>query len=178
MKALDTDHIFLGLEDKDLYSFEKAKYVIQSVPYEHTSSYLEGSAKGPSAIIEASKYVEFYDEELGIETVKSAPIATLEALNFDGKVDKEAVDFIASETEKLLAYNKTVVSFGAEHTVTYGFVQAYAKKYDNLTVLQFDAHSDLRESYHNNIYSHASVMARIKDMGLTICQAGIRAQCI
>ncbi len=178
MKALDTDHNFLGLEDKDLYSFEKAKYVIQSVPYEHTSSYLEGSAKGPSAIIEASKYVEFYDEELGIETVKSAPIATLEALNFDGKVDKEAVDFIASETEKLLAYNKTVVSFGAEHTVTYGFVQAYAKKYDNLTVLQFDAHSDLRESYHNNIYSHASVMARIKDMGLTICQAGIRAQCI
>ncbi len=178
MKALDTDHNFLGLEDKDLYSFEKAKYVIQSVPYEHTSSYLEGSAKGPSAIIEASKYVEFYDEELGIETVKSAPIATLEALNFDGKVDKEAVDFIASETEKLLAYNKTVVSFGAEHTVTYGFVQAYAKKYDNLTILQFDAHSDLRESYHNNIYSHASVMARIKDMGLTICQAGIRAQCI
>ena len=178
MKALDTDHNFLGLEDKDLYSFEKAKYVIQSVPYEHTSSYLEGSAKGPSAIIEASKYVEFYDEELGIETVKSAPIATLEALNFDGKVDKEAVDFIASETEKLLAYNKTVVSFGAEHTVTYGFVQAYAKKYDHLTVLQFDAHSDLRESYHNNIYSHASVMARIKDMGLTICQAGIRAQCI
>jgi agmatinase len=178
MKALETDYNFLGLEDKDLYSFEKAKYVIQSVPYEHTSSYLEGSAKGPSAIIEASKYVEFYDEELGLETVKSAPIATLEALNFDGKVDKEAVDFIASKTEKLLAYNKTVISFGAEHTVTYGFVQAYAKKYDNLTVLQFDAHSDLRESYHNNIYSHASVMARIKDMGLTICQAGIRAQCI
>ncbi len=178
MKVLDTDHNFLGLEDKQLYSFENAKYVIQSVPYEYTSSYLEGSAKGPAAIIEASKYVEFYDEELEMETVKTAPIATLEPLNFDGKIDKDAVDFIASETEKLLSYNKTVVSFGAEHTVTYGFVQAYAKKYDNLTVLQFDAHSDLRESYHNNIYSHASVMARVKDMGLTICQAGIRAQCI
>ncbi len=178
MKVLDTDHNFLGLEDKQLYSFENAKYVIQSVPYEYTSSYLEGSAKGPAAIIEASKYVEFYDEELEMETVKTAPIATLEPLNFDGKIDKDAVDFIASETEKLLSHNKTVVSFGAEHTVTYGFVQAYAKKYDNLTVLQFDAHSDLRESYHNNIYSHASVMARVKDMGLTICQAGIRAQCI
>ncbi len=178
MKVLDTDHNFLGLEDKQLYSFENAKYVIQSVPYEYTSSYLEGSAKGPAAIIEASKYVEFYDEELEMETVKTAPIATLEPLNFEGKVDKDAVDFIASETEKLLSHNKTVVSFGAEHTVTYGFVQAYAKKYDNLTVLQFDAHSDLRESYHNNIYSHASVMARVKDMGLTICQAGIRAQCI
>lgn len=178
MRVLDTEHNFLGLEDENLYSFEKAKYVIQSVPYEHTSSYLEGSAKGPAAIIEASKYVEFYDEELEVETVKTAPIATLEALNFDGKVDKDAVDYIANETEKLLSLNKTVVSFGAEHTVTYGFVQAYAKKYDNLTILQFDAHSDLRESYHDNIYSHASVMARIKDMGLNICQAGIRAQCI
>lgn len=178
MKVLGTDHNFLGLEEENLYSFENATYVIQSVPYEHTSSYLEGSAKGPVAIIEASKYVEFYDEELGVETVRTAPIATLPSLDFNGKVDKDAVDYIANETEKLLALNKTVVSFGAEHTVTYGFVQAYAKKFDNITVLQIDAHSDLRESYHGNIYSHASVMARVKDMGVTICQAGIRAQCI
>ncbi len=178
MKVLGTDHNFLGLEEEHLYSFENAKYVIQSVPYEYTSSYLEGSAKGPAAIIEASKYVEFYDEELDTETVRTAPIATLEALDFTGKVDKDAVDYICAETEKLLDLGKVVVSLGAEHTVTYGFVQAYAKKYDNLTVLQVDAHSDLRESYHGNIYSHASVMARVKDMGLTLCQAGIRAQCI
>lgn len=178
MKVLGTEHNFLGLEEENLYSFENAKYVIQSVPYEYTSSYLEGSAKGPAAIIDASKFVEFYDEELGVETVRTAPIATLEALDFTGKVDKDAVDYIAAETEKLLNLNKTVVSLGAEHTVTYGFVQAYAKKYNNLTVLQIDAHSDLRESYHGNIYSHASVMARVKDMGLTLCQAGIRAQCI
>lgn len=178
MKVLGTEHNFLGLEEEHLYSFESAKYVIQSAPYEHTSSYLEGSAKGPAAIIEASKYVEFYDEELGKETVRTAPIATLEAIDFAGKVDKEAVDLIAQETEKLLDFGKTVVSLGAEHTVTYGFVQAYAKKFDNLTVLQIDAHSDLRESYHDNIYSHASVMARVKDMGVNLCQAGIRAQCI
>jgi agmatinase len=178
MKVLSTEHNFLGLEEEHLYSFEQAKYLIQSVPYEHTSSYLEGSAKGPAAIIEASKYVEFYDEELDMETVRTAPIATLEALDFTGKIDKEAVDYIAAETEKLLDTGKTVVSFGAEHTVTYGFVQAFAKKYDNITVLQIDAHSDLRESYHGNIYSHASVMARVKDMGITLCQAGIRAQCI
>jgi agmatinase len=178
MKVLGTDQNFLGLEEEHLYSFESAKYVIQSVPYEHTSSYLLGSAKGPSAIIEASKYVEFYDEELDSETVRSAPIATLEALDFTGKVDKDAVDYICAETEKLLNQHKVVVSFGAEHTVTYGFVQAYAKKYDKLSVLQIDAHSDLRESYHHNKYSHASVMARVKDLGLTICQAGIRAQCI
>lgn len=178
MKVLTTEHNFLGLEEESLYSFENAKYIIQSAPYEHTSSYLEGSAKGPAAIIEASKYVEFYDEELGIETVRSAPIATIEPINFDGKFDKDAVDLIAQETEKILNAGKVAVSFGAEHTVTYGFVQAYAKKYDNLTVLQIDAHSDLRESYHDNIYSHASVMARVKDMGINLCQAGIRAQCI
>lgn len=178
MKVLGTEHNFLGLEEEKLFSFENAKYIIQSAPYEHTSSYLEGSAKGPAAIIEASKYVEFYDEELGVETVRTAPIATLEAIDFTGKFDKDAVDLIASETEKILDAGKIAVSFGAEHTVTYGFVQAYAKKYDNLTVLQIDAHSDLRESYHNNIYSHASVMARVKDMGINLCQAGIRAQCI
>lgn len=178
MKVLGTEHNFLGLEEEHLYSFENAKYIIQSAPYEYTSSYLEGSAKGPAAIIEASKYVEFYDEELGVETVRTAPIATLDPIDFNGKIDKDAVDLIAQETEKILNSGKIAVSFGAEHTVTYGFVQAYAKKYDNLTVLQIDAHSDLRESYHDNIYSHASVMARIKDMGINLCQAGIRAQCI
>ncbi len=178
LKALPTEFNFLGLEDPELYSFEKAKYVIQSAPYEHTSSYLEGSNKGPAAIIQASQFVEFYDEELDCETIKTAPIATLEAIDFNGKVDADAIDLIEQETEKLLNANKFVVSFGAEHTVTYGFVKAFAKKFDNLTVLQIDAHSDLRESYHGNIYSHASVMARVKDMGINLCQAGIRAQCI
>lgn len=178
MKVLSTEHNFLGLEDEELYSFENAKYVIQSAPYEYTSSYLMGSAKGPEAIIKASQYVEFYDEELDMETIRTAPVATLEALDFTGIVDKDAVDLIERETTKLLDLGKTVVSLGAEHTVTYGFVQAYAKKFDNLTVLQIDAHSDLRESYHDNIYSHASVMARVKDMGINLCQAGIRAQCI
>lgn len=178
MKVLGPEQNFLGLEEEALYSFENAKYLIQSAPYEHTSSYLEGSFRGPAAIIDASKYVEFYDEELDKETIRTAGIATLEAMDFNGKVDAKAVAYIEEETTKLLETGKFVVSFGAEHTVTYGFVQAHAKKYSNLSVLQIDAHSDLRESYHNNPYSHASVMARVKDMGLTICQAGIRAQCI
>ena len=178
MKVLGTDHNFLGLEEENLFSFENAKYLIQSAPYEHTSSYLEGSAKGPAAIIEASKYVEFYDEELDMETVRIAPIATLEAMQFGTKVDEEAVAHIEAETSKLIDTGKFVVSFGAEHTVTFGFVRAFAKRFENLSVLQIDAHSDLRETYHDNPYSHASVMARVKDMGITICQAGIRAQCI
>lgn len=178
MKALPADQNFLGITEEELYSYEDSKVVIQSAPYEHTSSYLQGSEKGPGAIISASQFVELYDEELDSETFRKTGIATLSPIDFADKVDADAVALIEEYTEKLLNDDKFVVSFGAEHTVTYGFVKAFAKKYPKLTVLQIDAHSDLRYSYHDNIYSHASVMHRVHDMGLTICQAGIRAQCI
>ena len=178
MKALSTKHNFLGIEDEKYYNYTASKYVIQQVPYEHTSSYLAGSDKGPAAIVKASQYVELYDEELDAETYKTCGIATLKALDFKNKTNKKAVDYIEKETLALLNDKKFVVSLGAEHTVTLGFVKAHIQKYKNVSVLQIDAHSDLRESYHNNIYSHASVMKRIYDLGLNIVQAGIRAQCI
>lgn len=176
--ALSADQNFLGIANEDHYAYEKSQVVIQSAPYEHTSSYLAGSERGPAAILSASHYVEFYDEELETETYLKTGIATLAPIDFTGKTDEKAVDLIEAETSKLLNDNKFIVSLGAEHTVTYGFVKAFAKKYRDLTVLQIDAHSDLRYSYHDNLFSHASVMHRIHDMGLTICQAGIRAQCI
>ncbi len=178
MKSLPTKKNFLGIEDEKYYSYKTSRFVIQQVPYEHTSSYLAGSDKGPAAIVNASQFVELYDEELDAETYRKYGIATLPALNFKKKVDKKAVDYIEKETSKLLADGKYVVSLGAEHTVTYGFVKAFSKKYKNLSVLQIDAHSDLRQSYHNNIYSHASVMKRVHDMGINLVQVGIRAQCI
>ena len=178
MIALTEDKNFLGLPNELNYGYERSKVVIQQAPYEHTSSYIQGSAKGPAAIIQASHFVECYDEELDTEIVAKVGICTIPPIDFQNKINADAVSIIEKETEKLLNDNKFVVSLGAEHTVTYGFVKAFAKKFDNLTVLQLDAHSDLRYSYHDNLYSHASVMARIHEMGLTICQAGIRAQCI
>lgn len=178
MNSLPTEQNFLGIEDEALYNYSDSKVVIQPVPYEYTSSYLMGSAKGPEAIIQASQFVEFYDEELDKETINDIGIATLPPLDFTGKVDADAIALIEDATDKLIEDGKFVVSLGAEHTVTYGFVKAHAKKYPNLTVLQVDAHSDLRYSYHDNIYSHASVMHRVHDMGINLCQAGIRAQCI
>lgn len=178
MQALGTEQNFLGIPEKEFFSYEKARVVIQSAPYEHTSSYLEGSAKGPQAILDASHFVEFYDEELDQETYKHmGGIATLAPIKFGKKVDADAIALIEEETTKLINDGKFVVSLGAEHTVTYGFVKAYSKKYPNMTVLQIDAHSDLRDSYHDNKYSHASVMKRVHDMGINLCQAGIRAQC-
>jgi len=168
---------FLGIEEPELYQYEPARIVVQSLPYEYTSSYLSGSAAGPEAILNASHYVEFYDEELAREVYRETGIATLEPLDFGKKTDEAAVALIEEATTSLLEDGKFVVSLGAEHTVTYGIVRAFARKFDQLTVLQLDAHSDLRESYQDNPYSHASVMKRIYDLGLNICQAGIRAQC-
>lgn len=176
-QALNTDNNFLGITEPELFKYESSKVVIQSAPYEHTSSYLQGSNLGPKAIIEASHYVEFYDEETDSEAYKSIGIATLDEMQFEGKVDKEAVDLIESETLKHINNGKFVVSLGAEHTVSLGFVSAHQKVHGNFSVLQIDAHSDLRSSYHDNPYSHASVLARIHDLNIPICQVGIRAQC-
>lgn len=179
MKSLSTKNNFLGIAEKKLYDYHSSKYVIQSVPYEHTSSYIAGSNKGPKAIISASQFVELYDEELDGETYRSCGIATLQPIKFSKKdVNERAVAIIERETARLLKDNKYVVSLGAEHTVTYGFVKAFAKKFKNLTVVQIDAHSDLRQKYNNNIYSHASVMKRVHDMGINLVQVGIRAQCV
>jgi agmatinase len=177
MKALPPKSSFLAIPEPELSTYENSKFIIQQVPYEHTSSYLQGSAKGPKAIVDASHFVEFYDEELDAETYRQCGIATLEEMDFKNKVDADAIALIESETDRLINDGKFVVSIGAEHTVTLGFVKAHVKKYKNLSVLQIDAHSDLRSSYHDNIYSHASVMARIHDLNIPLTQIGIRAQC-
>lgn len=175
--VLGPDKNFLGIENPALYNYQEARFVIQQVPYEHTSSYMRGSAEGPQAILESSHYVEFYDEFLDSEPFLKGGICALAPIDFAGKIDGDAIDLIEKHTEKLIADEKYVVSLGAEHTVTFGFVKPHAKRFDNLTVLQIDAHSDLRENYKGNPFSHASVMARIHQMGLNICQIGIRAQC-
>lgn len=177
MESLPADQNFLGLTNESQFAYSTSKVVIQQVPYEHTSSYLQGSANGPQAIIAASAFVECYDEELDDEVVEKVGIATLAPIDFNGRTDADAVELIEQQTERLLQDKKFLVSLGAEHTVTLGFVRAFSKRYPDLSVLQIDAHSDLRYSYHDNLYSHASVMARIHELGLTICQAGIRAQC-
>jgi agmatinase len=178
MKYFNYKKNFLAIEDDDLCSYNQSKFVIQSAPYEYTSSYHKGSYKGPSAIIKASQFVELYDEELDQESYRLGGICTLPEMNFEGKVDEKAVKLIEKNTAKLLADGKFPVTLGAEHTITFGTMRAIKSQYDDVCLLQIDAHSDLRESYHDNIYSHASVMKRVFDMGVPLTQIGIRAQCI
>jgi len=174
---LNSENNFLGITEENLFSYNTSSVVIQSAPYEYTSSYLAGSDKGPEAILEASHFVEFYDEELGQETYKMCGISTLVPINFNGKTNAAAIELIEQTTHENLSNNKFVVSLGAEHTVTLGFFKAHLSKYPGIGILQIDAHSDLRLSYHDNLYSHASVMARIHDLDVDIFQLGIRAQC-
>lgn len=176
-KTLSAENTFLAPPEEELADLAQSKIAIQLLPYEYTSSYHEGSYKGPKAIIEASHYVEFYDEETDSECYKETGVATLEELNFDGAVDAEAMKLIHNQTKSLLDSDKFVISLGAEHTVTGGIVSAFKEKYPDMCVLQIDAHSDLREAYQDNPYSHASVMARVHDMGIPMVQVGIRAQC-
>lgn len=169
---------FLAIPLEEHASWANAKVVIQQVPYEHTSSYIGGSDKGPAAIVEASHFVELYDEELDMETYEKCGIVTLEEMDFRGRVNADAIEAIEDQTSEIIDSGKFVVSLGAEHTVTYGFVRAFHKKYKDLSVLQIDAHSDLRNAYQDNPYSHASVMARVDDLDIPIVQVGIRAQCV
>jgi agmatinase len=175
MNCYDFEKNFLGITEHEFSKYDNSHFIIQSVPYEHTSSYKEGSAKGPEAILQASHFVEFYDEMLGIESYKKKGIATVKPIDFHGKVDADAIHLIEEHTHRLIKDGKYVISLGAEHTVTLGIVKAHLKKYKNLSVVQLDAHADLRFSYHDNLYSHASVMARIHELDVPITQIGIRA---
>lgn len=178
MKTLSPSENFLGIHEPDLYKYKPSKCVIQQLPYEHTSSYKQGSAKGPQAVLANSHYVEYYDPEIDTEAYKHCGIAALREVAFDGRVDEEAMQLIYTETKKHLNSDKFLVSLGAEHTVTYGIFKAFQEQWKDIGILQLDAHSDLRMEYDGNQWSHASVMARINELNPEIFQVGIRAQCM
>ena len=179
MKTLNMSRNFLGLEDQHS-SYSRSKIVILPIPYEHTVSYGGGTKDGPHAILDASHYVEFYDEETGREVYRDLGIATLAPMVFARKKDEAALEEIYQTVKKLLQDKKFIVSLGGEHTVSQAIIAAHAERYKDLSVLQIDAHSDLRQEYQGSKYSHACIMARVCEFidPQRIVQVGIRAQCI
>ena len=177
-KTLDITKNFLAIED-EYSSFDHSQIVVVPAPYEKTVSYGGGAKHGPAGILEASHYVEFYDEETEKEVYKDFGIATIEPLDFEGKTDVQALEELYNTVKTLISLNKFVVTLGGEHTISQATIAAYAEKYPNLSVLQFDAHSDLRMEYQGNKFSHASVMARVCEFldPHRVVQVGIRAQC-
>ncbi len=164
-------YTLFGIEDQD---YEKAKVVVLPVPYDSTSTFKVGSREGPHAIIEASRHVEFYSEELGRDVSKMG-IYTLDELapNFDSP--KKMVDRIAKEVSLIMQDSKVPLLLGGEHTIAVGAVQAVAEKYKDFSVLHFDAHSDSYEEYFGTKYCHACIMARIREMCKSCYSVGVRS---
>ncbi len=162
---------FCGLEE-DRAGFDAARIAVLPIPYEATASWGKGTANGPQAIITASQNMELFDEEIFCDTstlgiFTADPVAVAES-------PEKMVDEVERRCRELLDADKFVVGLGGEHSITTGLVRAHAAKFPNLTVLQLDAHADLRDSYEDEKYSHASVMRRVLDI-CPITQAGIRS---
>ena len=175
-RALPLKKNFLAIEKK-YSSFDSSKVVIVSAPYEKTTSYGKGTAKGPGAIIEASHYVEFFDEETAKEVCFDIGIAALEPIKFGKTSGKKALDLIYKDVKALIDAGKFVVTLGGEHSISTAPIQAHYDSYEDLSILHFDAHSDLRLEYEGSKYSHASFAARVAEFTTDITQVGIRAQC-
>lgn len=175
MKTLGKDKNFLSIPE-DFSNLENSKIVILPAPYEHTTSYIKGTILGPEKLLEASHQVELYDEEFQIELFREVGIATLEPIDFTELKDEKAVDAVYKIVLELLKKDKFVVTIGGEHTIAIGAIKAYSEAYPNLTILHLDAHSDLRDEYQGNKYSHASALARVYEFNKNLVQVGIRAQ--
>jgi agmatinase len=154
-------------------SLRDAKFIVIPVPYDLTSTYQPGSRRGPAAIIEASTNMELYDEELKKETYMAGIHTTLPAA-IDARGPKNMVNIVRKKISRIAKLNKIPVILGGEHSITLGAVQAMIEKYPELTVLQFDAHADLRDTYQESPYSHACVARRISEI-CPLVQVGIRS---
>jgi agmatinase len=151
---------------------DDAEIVLIPVPYGRTSTWIRGAEKGPAAIIQASANMELYDIETNSE-------AYLRGIFTDEPVDGELspehmVDAVRHRVQRYIDEGKFTVVLGGEHSVSIGPIEAHAEKNTNVTVLQLDAHSDLRDEYNGSRYNHACVMARVKEL-CPFVQVGIRS---
>ena len=180
MISLPTSKNFLGLEP-EYSSYNNSKIIVLSAPYEKTVSYGKGTAKAPGAIIKASQYVEFFDDEFFKEICFKKGIATLPALNYGNRSGKQALELLQKAVSTHIEAGKFVVTLGGEHTISTAPIAAHYERYPKMSVLHFDAHSDLRDTYGNTRYSHACFMSRVADEVdfpmKRVVQVGIRAQC-
>ncbi len=164
-------YAFMGIR----MPLNESRVAVIPVPYDGTTSYRGGAKDGPHAIITASRQVEIYDIELKKETAAKTGIHTTDEVEPDTDSPKKTIDRVASLVEELLEKGKFPVVLGGEHSISIGPVIALKKKYPGLSVLQIDAHADLRDSYEGSRYNHACVMRRIRENVETAVQVGVRS---
>ena len=163
---------FLGLEPR-YTDYKSARFAVLSAPYEATTTYRGGARHGPKAILDASEQVELFDEELGDEFHRCG-IHTLEPLAPDQSGPAAMQEVIYRAARRVVRNGKFLLSLGGEHGITPALVRAVAGRHRKLSVLQIDAHADLRDSFENTPWSHASAMRRTLDHVKTVVPVGIR----
>ncbi len=154
--------------------FASARAVILPVPYDLTTSYLAGTRRGPQAILEASTHLELYDEELQCEPYRVG-VHTLPLLEPSAASPEETLQRVEQTVTWLIEREKFPVLLGGEHSLTLAPVRALQKKFGKFSVLQLDAHADLRDSFQGTQLNHACVGRRMHELGLNLVQIGIRA---
>jgi agmatinase len=154
--------------------YETARAVIFPVPLERTTTYARGTCNAPAAILEASRHIELYDDELELELYKEIGIHTLPPIDTtDGTLDEVVAELFTAQCA-LLEDDKFTVALGGEHSLTPPLVSAVAKKYKNLSVLQIGAHADLRNEYQGNPAGRSCAMRRVVELCPAV-QVGIRS---
>lgn len=159
---------------EDKYTdYRTAEIAILPVPYDGTSTWIKGADKGPEALLDASFNMEFYDIETGTEVYKKG-IATLAPVTEDSTPEAMS-DEVERRMDAIIKDGKFPVMIGGEHSVSIGAIRAIAKNYEEFTVLQLDAHSDMRDTYEGSTHNHACIMARAKEVATNVTQVGIRS---
>ena len=174
MKFLKPSKGFLGLPKEN-----KNKNKVYIIPFglEKTVSYSSGTKNGPKKIIEASHQVELFDEELKLEPYKKFNIKTLKQEKIKSKLN-DSLNQLSKIIEKTLKSKCFPLTLGGEHSITPAIIKPLAKKYSNLTIVQIDAHADLRDGYMGIHNSHAAAMRRCLDnKNIKIVSIGIRNLC-
>ena len=171
---MPAEKAFLGLDPKDAVTYEDARAVIIPFGLENSVTYGGGTAQGPAAIIRASHEVELFDEHIWCEPFRQLGIVTLEEPSIENEIPK-ALQQLEKIVKQVLDDQKFPFVLGGEHSITIGAIRPFLKKYDNLILLHFDAHADLRNGYHGEHYSHASAIRRCLDQAnLKVVSVGIR----
>jgi len=165
---------FGGIAEPEFSGFDDSRILVWPIAYEGTVSYGGGTGRGAEAIIDASRNMELYDEETDAEVYKLG----IHTLDESSSIDppEKMMASLYERAAKLTPTDKFVCMIGGEHSVSGPVIRAHAEKYPNLSVLQIDAHADLRDTYDGTPHSHASIMARVvKDMKIPAVQVGIRS---
>ncbi|BCS90991.1 MAG: agmatinase [Candidatus Micrarchaeota archaeon] len=172
MKVLNSlpPYNMFGLYEQD---YSKARFVILPVPYDSTTSYRSGTRDGPRSIINASRFMELFDEELEM-SIDDTLVFTLDELEFNADSPRATIDRIVKEVSIIVEDKKIPVLIGGEHTIALGNVEALLKLYKDFTIIHIDAHSDSRDTFMGSKYSHATVARRFRDLTRAI-SIGVRS---